>query len=68
MDTNGNVEERLVALERDVAALKRRVGDSQRAWPDRLFGRMRDIPEGDFKEFVRLGKEFRDSQTDPEYE
>ena len=68
MDNNGNVEERIAALELDVAALKQRVGDSQRDWPDRLFGRMRDFPEKDFKEFVRFGKEFRDSQTDPKNE
>ena len=67
MNTNGNLEERLTALEREVAALKRRVGDGARDWPDRLFGRMREIPEEDFETFVRLGQDFRDSQTDPEY-
>ena len=67
MDTNGNFEQRLAALERQVAELKRRVGGSDGDWPERILGGMRDIPEEDFKEFVRFGKEFRDSQTDPEY-
>lgn len=67
MNENSNIENRVAALEREVAYLKRRIGDNNRDWPDRLFGGMRDIPEEDFQEFVRLGKEFRDAQTDPEY-
>ena len=53
-------------LEKEVAELKLRIGNNQREWPERLFGGMREIPEDAFQEFVRLGKEFRDSQTDPE--
>jgi hypothetical protein len=66
MDNNGSIEQRVAALEREVAELKRRASGDNGDWPDRLFGGMRDIPEEEFNEFVRLGKEFRNSQTDPE--
>lgn len=65
MDGNGNLENRLTALEEEVAALKRRIGASNQDWLHATSGRMKEIPEEDFQEFVRLGKEFRDAQKDP---
>jgi len=66
MDTIARLERRIAALEREVAKLKRQLGIEDRNWLDNLFGTMSDIPEEDFQEFVRLCKEARDSQTDPE--
>ena len=66
MDTNARLEQRITALEQEVAKLKRQLGIEDRNWLDNLFGTMSDIPEEDFQEFVRLCKEARDAQTDPE--
>lgn len=66
MEKNGNIEERLAALEREVSELRREFHKTDQSWPDRFFGGMKDIQEDDFNAFVRAGKEFRDAQTDPE--
>jgi hypothetical protein len=65
MDGNGNIEQRVAALEREVAELKRSAKGDQGNWLEEVSGRMKDIPEEDFREFVRLCKEFRNAQTDP---
>ena len=63
---SNEIEQRLSTLEREMAELKSRIAVDSRAWPDKAFGALQDIDQGDFEEFVRFGKEFRDSQTDPE--
>jgi hypothetical protein len=57
------LEERVDALEREVADLKRRLPNatSERNWVDEFAGSMKEFPE--FDEVVRLGREFRRSQT-----
>jgi len=59
-------EERLSTLEKDVAQIKQRLNRTRDAaeWLDGIAGSMKEHP--DFDEFVRLGREFRESQTDPE--
>jgi len=58
-------EQRLAALEREVAEIKRRFpgANSEAKWVDQFAGSMKEFPE--FEQVVRLGQEFRDSQTDP---
>jgi hypothetical protein len=60
-----NLEQRVTILERDLAELKRRVGVSgaKKNWIKALTGSMKDYPE--FKEVVRLGREYRRSQKTP---
>lgn len=57
------LEERVAALERELAELKRVVGqaapDGGRWW-ETTFGRFRDDPT--FEEAVRLGREWRERQ------
>lgn len=65
MDGSDRIEQRIAALEREVAELKRRTNGDQDNWLDQVSGRMKDIPEEDFREFVRLCKESREAQTDP---
>jgi hypothetical protein len=64
MGTNNDFAERLAVLEKEVAELKRRVEGSRGNWPDNVFGRMSDFPE--FDEVVRLGRELRAAQSDPQ--
>ena len=58
MSAQPTVEQRLAALETLVADLQRRLdeGAPPTNWIDRL-GLFKDIPEVDFQEFVRLGRE-----------
>lgn len=59
------LEQRLTALEREVANLKEHLAPAKREanWVEEVAGSMRDFPE--FAEVVRLGREFRAAQTDP---
>jgi hypothetical protein len=65
MDTNGNIEQRLATLEREVAALKRHLQGRSANWLDDLSGSMSDVPDEEFERFVRYGQEVRKAQTDP---
>lgn len=58
------VEQRLAALEQEVADLKLRVDRNGSEWLDRSSGAMADIPDADFEEFVQFGREFRTAQQD----
>ncbi len=58
-----DVAERLAILEKEVAELKRHLEVTSGDWPDCLFGRMKDFPE--FDEVAEMGRELRESQTDP---
>jgi hypothetical protein len=53
------VEERLTALEKELAALKQQVTvpHEHRSWIEQIAGTFQDDP--DFAESVRLGQEFR---------
>jgi hypothetical protein len=56
------LEDRVAALEEEVAQLKRdreTVPSAQLPWYDRVFGMFADDPL--FEEAVRLGKEYRES-------
>lgn len=60
------VEERLDALERDVAWLKQRLGEvlTRPNWLEQISGSMKDYPE--FEEVVRLGREIRQADRPPD--
>ena len=71
MSATPTVEERLSALEREVAQIKRQrmAGKStteEKCWVDELSGSMKDIPEADFDEFVRCCREARQAVQDPQ--
>jgi hypothetical protein len=59
------IEERLAAVERELADLKTRLPPEpvpmpkSENWVEKISGSMKDYPE--FDEVLRLGKEFRDS-------
>ncbi|MCY2989320.1 MAG: hypothetical protein NTY19_15805 [Planctomycetota bacterium] len=57
------LEERLTAVERDLAELKDHVlgGDRQRPWFEKMIGTMKDYPE--FAEVVKLGREIRKTDS-----
>ena len=59
MSKNAALEERLAAVERDLAELKDRVFHeaNERPWFERMIGSMRGFPE--FEEVVKLGREIR---------
>lgn len=59
MPDTGALEDRVKALENDVAELKRRADQKESAgeWLDRISGKLADYPE--FGEIVRLGREIR---------
>jgi len=59
MSDTTRLEERVKALEGDVAELKRRAGRRETVgeWLDRISGRLAKYPE--FEEVVRLGREIR---------
>jgi hypothetical protein len=63
MNSNGNFEERLATLEREVAELKRQIQTPSRHWLDEVAGSMRSIPQEEFDKFVRYGEEFRRAQA-----
>jgi len=54
-----SLEQRVGALEKEVAGLKRRVGEgeAQKSWIERITGSFADDP--DFEEILRLGREIR---------
>ena len=56
-----SVEERLAAVEQELAELKRRLPPSfdKKNWVEEISGSMKDFPE--FDEVLRLGREFRQS-------
>ncbi len=63
MSSIHTVEDRLATLEREFAQLKQRLeAHSIGNWLDEVSGRMKNIPE--FEDVVRLGREFREAQTD----
>ena len=64
MNSNEALEQRITALEREVAEIRLRIGDKSTNgnWVDEIAGSMKSFPE--FDEVVRLGREFRDSQSD----
>ena len=59
MSENVALEDRLTAMERDLAELRAHVfrDDRKRPWFEKMVGTMRDYPE--FAEVVRLGREIR---------
>jgi hypothetical protein len=59
MSDNVALEERLTAVERDLAELKDHIlhADRQRPWFEKMIGTMKDYPE--FAEVVKLGREIR---------
>jgi prefoldin subunit 5 len=59
------VEQRVSALESELAALQKRVDDlnASKNWIEEVSGSMKDYPEYD--EVLRLGAEWRRSQKDP---
>jgi hypothetical protein len=61
MSSQSPLEQRLEALEREVAQIKVRLNTPQANgnWVDEIAGSMKHFPE--FDEVVRLGREFRDS-------
>ena len=64
MNSNGSIEQRLAMLEREVAALKRRIAASSPDWLEQVSGSMADIPQDEFDQFVRYSEEFRRAQSD----
>jgi len=62
MPQKTSVDERLSALEQDVAQLKRQIESSsgKKNWIKQITGSFKDDPE--FAEVVRLGKEIRDAE------
>ena len=58
------IQERLAALEKEVADLKARLDRvAPENWLDRVIGSMRDYPE--FKKVIKYGVAFRRSQRPP---
>jgi hypothetical protein len=55
------IEERLSAVEQELAELKRSIAarSQEPSWIERIAGTFKDDP--DFEEIVRLGREFRNS-------
>ena len=55
------IDERLTAVEKELADLKKRVAHQEKdgSWIERIAGTFKDEPE--FDEIVRLGREFRRS-------
>lgn len=58
-----STEQRLTAMEHAVRQLQDRLDALQGKsnWLQRFYGAFDDIPEADFQEFVRLGREFRNA-------
>ncbi|HVC96954.1 MAG TPA: hypothetical protein VND64_24965 [Pirellulales bacterium] len=57
------IEQRVTALEKEVADLKKQLPRKDN-WVDEIVGSMKDFPE--FDEVLRLGAEFRRSQHPPD--
>jgi len=64
MSQTSTLEQRVIRLEAEFAALKERVehagGPPQKSWLDNMIGCLADEPE--FDEVLRLGRDFRDAQ------
>lgn len=60
------IEVRLAKVERELAILKARTGESgtKDNWIEKITGSFKDDP--DFEEIVRLGKEMRDAELPEE--
>jgi len=65
MPEDTTLERRLTALEREVAQIKLRLSAERgnENWVDAISGSMK--PFAEFEEVVRLGRELRQSTTDP---
>ncbi len=72
MSTQPSLEERLTALEKQVAELQQQVEQLRKRWPltepkpnwlEQISGSMADFPE--FDEVLRLGREIRQSMREP---
>jgi hypothetical protein len=65
MANQPSLEQRLEALEREVAQIKSRLSTPQAngSWVDEIAGSMKPFPE--FDEVVRLGRGFRESLVAP---
>jgi hypothetical protein len=61
MPKKPTLEQRVLAIEKELAALKRRLRRQDRNWLDEVSGSMKRFPE--FEEVVRFGKEFRAQQN-----
>ena len=61
MSASDDLETRVATLEKDMAEVRRRLGDStsMQEWLRRVSGRFKDDPE--FDEIVRLGREMREA-------
>ena len=61
MSAPDDLETRVATLEKDMAEVRRRLGDStsMQEWLLRVSGRFKDDPE--FDEIVRLGREMREA-------
>lgn len=65
MDNNGNLEQRVSMLEKEVSELKQRAQNTDPQggdWPQRLIGRMKQFPE--WEDIGKTGKELGNSQGD----
>jgi hypothetical protein len=62
--SNRSLEEGVMALEEEVARLKReiRIASSSIPWWERIFGTFADDPI--YEEAMRLGREYRESQRE----
>jgi len=67
MQTHLTLEQRVAALEEEVAVLKRRLEDplpkEGKSWLDDVIGSMKDYSE--FREVLRFGAEWRRAQREP---
>jgi len=56
---------RVARLEQELASLRHENKRPTGNWAENISGQMNEIPYEEFREFVRLGREFRDEQADP---
>jgi len=66
MSANANIEQRLEAVEMELARLREAIEtpSSKKSWIDQIAGSMAEYPE--FDEVVEYGRQFRASQKDAE--
>ena len=67
MPDNLSLEQRVAALESELAKVKRCLAlfNSKGNWVNEISGSMKSFPE--FEEVVRFGREFRESTKDPQH-